>query len=325
MELPHPLKGAFDRVDRAQEHMAELKREVASHGQCHHDACTIAFDPQFSNALTCIHPVQFPRIPSRISILTGEIVYNLRAALDYLVFELAKLDSGVEQERTQFLIRDTQKQFAKDRTSALKGLNAVHVARIDGLQPYRGVYWTDWLQQISNADKHRKLTHHGSGSGSMVLPPNIPPQTPTDWGLSQNEFISKRRAIGPSGVEIDVQLVTTMMLHVPIKKFGSPALVLVGQPLEETLHKIALGVRSTLDAFEPEFLGRSPLRRYDPQTGFRCEGANSMQKDDDSKSREQKIERGTQIRDSDRRITREPKQAPAKERGQPPPREKDRR
>jgi hypothetical protein len=38
--------------------------------------------------------------------LVGEICYNLRSALDYLVFELAKHDSGTRQENTQFPIAE---------------------------------------------------------------------------------------------------------------------------------------------------------------------------------------------------------------------------
>jgi hypothetical protein len=46
-----------------------------------------------------------------VPIRVGEVCYNFRSALDYLIFELAKLDSGVEQGGTQFPIMDSPKDF----------------------------------------------------------------------------------------------------------------------------------------------------------------------------------------------------------------------
>jgi hypothetical protein len=47
---------------------------------------------------------ELPPSDSRWAIRFGECIYNLRAGLDYLVFALAHLDSGVEQADTQFPI-----------------------------------------------------------------------------------------------------------------------------------------------------------------------------------------------------------------------------
>jgi len=70
-----------------------------------------------------------------VSILIGEICYNLRSALDYLVYELAILDSSKRQDGTQFPIDDTPEKFSKHKRSWLKGLNSNHVAAIEKLQP----------------------------------------------------------------------------------------------------------------------------------------------------------------------------------------------
>ena len=65
------------------------------------------------------HSEQFPNfylskkwlIPAMLGILIGETIYNLRAILDYLVYELAILDSGQIQKGTQFPIEDTESEF----------------------------------------------------------------------------------------------------------------------------------------------------------------------------------------------------------------------
>lgn len=92
----------------------------------------------------------------RIAVVVGEVLYNLRSALDYLVFELALLDSGIEQSGTQFPICDTPDDFASQRFR-LRGVRGGHVAVIGSLQPYQGMDWALALQFLSNQDKHRRM------------------------------------------------------------------------------------------------------------------------------------------------------------------------
>jgi hypothetical protein len=76
---------------------------------------------------------KFPDPDILIPILIGEIAYNLRSSLDYLVFELARFDSGAVQDNTQFPIDDTPKKFKGHIASRLKGLCPTHIAAIEQL------------------------------------------------------------------------------------------------------------------------------------------------------------------------------------------------
>lgn len=89
--------------------------------------------------------------------IAGEIVYNLRAALDYLVYVLAENDSGSPQSGTQFLIEDTQQGFTARSKRYLKGVSDEHIAVLRQFQPYKGCEWTGILRDLSNTDKHREL------------------------------------------------------------------------------------------------------------------------------------------------------------------------
>jgi hypothetical protein len=62
----------------------------------------------------------------------------LVAALDYLIFVLAKSDSGVEQDGTQFPVCKRKEFFDRGRKTMLKGMSDEHVALIERLQPYKG-------------------------------------------------------------------------------------------------------------------------------------------------------------------------------------------
>jgi len=72
-----------------------------------------------------------------LGILVGEVIYNLRAALDYLIYELAFLDSFKIQEGTQFPIEDTKRRWqvaafgTKKRPARLVGISGRHKAAIE--------------------------------------------------------------------------------------------------------------------------------------------------------------------------------------------------
>lgn len=161
------LDGAEFRVRRAKEHLRALRRMERKIAEV--DPNTIKVHPNttppkklgdgrteyYSDVLEL--PPQMPANP-RWSILLGEVVYNLRAALDYLVYSLAHLDSGKERQGTQFPICSAPSDFKKALNRGhLKGVNPTHRAAIKKLQPYCGGKWLLDLANISNPDKHRHL------------------------------------------------------------------------------------------------------------------------------------------------------------------------
>jgi hypothetical protein len=81
-----------------------------------------------------------------VSIIVGEAVYNLRAALDYLVYELAALDSKSIQENTQFPICHTERKFDDARKRHLARVSSQHVLAIEEYQPYRNCQWARTLR-----------------------------------------------------------------------------------------------------------------------------------------------------------------------------------
>lgn len=150
------LRGAYARVARANEHIDDLKSRQVRLAETN--------EGKFRFHLTETHAVQIiggEDIISddpKVSILVGEIAYNLRAALDYLIYELAALDSNSLQANTQFPVCQNAADFKKERKTRLRGVSDVHAAAIEKLQPYNGCIWTDVLCQVSNPDKHKELT-----------------------------------------------------------------------------------------------------------------------------------------------------------------------
>src|SRR5262249_7900382 len=205
----HPLDGAFQRIDRAEEHFAELRRHITAFRQDYLQSVGLYFDPNPPHSIHHRPPFLFPRPTPIVSIVLGEICYNLRSALDYLIFELAREDSGVAQDGTQFPIDDSPEKFADHIPSRLRGISRAHVAVVEGLQPYRRCKWSSVLRDISDPDKHRQLTATGQTHIVEIVRDNGAPWV--DHNVS-----AKRRARRPDGVQVEVELVAFVEILVPV-------------------------------------------------------------------------------------------------------------
>lgn len=175
------LDNAYARVGRAKHHLSKIKSEspgilssISGWEEGQQDLAVLALP--IEKSITCL--------PPSFGIRVGEAIYNLRAALDYLVYELAILDSGGVQYGTQFPIEDSIGGWQCHRQTRLRGLSIKHQAAIELLQPYKGCNWTKTLRDLSNPDKHRTLTivrlgplitntNAFSGSGIVTAPPMV--------------------------------------------------------------------------------------------------------------------------------------------------------
>lgn len=189
------LNNAYARINRTNFHLLEFKRECQTIGSPtirFYENCKgfVAFDPIVGNPAS--------GLPTIFSILIGEAIYNLRSALDYLVYELAILDSGSVQHGTQFPIENSVKGWEKHVDSFLKGLSIEHKTIIESFQPYRSCNWTQQLRDLSNPDKHRSLTilRLGGGICNTDLFPtritvNMNRQIPLDIAFSDGRSVIK--------------------------------------------------------------------------------------------------------------------------------------
>jgi hypothetical protein len=232
---PHPLAGAFERVARAEGHHAELKRAVAQFGKENEEAFVAKLNPENPNKVVIQRSMLMP--PLRFSILVGEISYNLRGALDYLIYELAQHDSGVIQDGTQFPIEDRKDGFDRNADRFLKGVNVSHRTRIEDLQPYKGCSWTRDLLEISNPDKHRKLTSVGAATEQLVTIA-VGSSAPLDPNGGTIKTI-----VRADGTEVHMQVSPT----VTEIQLDDGTLIL------EALDVLQSQVAGTLEAFKPEF------------------------------------------------------------------------
>ena len=240
MGSSHPLDGAERRFNRAYRHLAEA------------DDLIRAFSKTCENNIfsrdnyKTINFGKWPPVPDDLPLVVSDAIHNLRAALDYIIYELAILDSGKVQDGTQFLIEDVKvdpanpkRGFDARSKQCLKRLNQRHVDAIERLQPYMGVEWTRTLRDISNPDKHRKLivlTHEGRQAGVTIQ------------YSSTGKFPGalKMTPEGPVFDRYDVDFDAHQAIAIAT---GDPC----EPPLMNTLRRVQAEVCSTIELFKPEF------------------------------------------------------------------------
>ena len=228
------LDRALARAVRADHHIADLKARLAERQRLQESAIEIGANPKIPDKVL-VNPRPNLTLDLMFGVLIGEICYNLRAALDYLVFELAKLDANKVMNGTQFPICDTQKQFSDRQGLWLNGLSNRHVAEIETLQPYNGCGWTGALRDISNPDKHRTLTVVEAEHGVDI---EVREQLSDLQGLPG----SIRTVLLGNGITVHVRLHLTTKLQ-----FGD------GSPVVGPLEEIKVNVIELLEKYKPEF------------------------------------------------------------------------
>jgi len=232
--LRHPLDGCFARVGRADEHLADLKIRLNAVFEQQAHSIGIEYDPNPPHKDIILAQPTETFFGMSIAIRIGEICYNLRSALDYLVFELATLDSGCEQSGTQFPIEGSPEGFVGRRKTYLKGVNDAHVARIEQLQPYKRCQWTKNLRDASNPDKHR---HFVKAGGSFTATIHSSLDTDLDRVIGHARMVM-HPVHGP--VKMKVHMIGSIT-------FAD------GTPIVETFEEIKAEVSNILVAFKPEF------------------------------------------------------------------------
>src|SRR4030042_545961 len=210
----HPLDGARLKVNRAKTEIDRLGlMQDAFFKNTHY---SVVSAEQNLESGKNVYRIKIDGSPPPLDwgIYIGEIAHNLRSALNYLVYQLALLNSLNEPKtvaqdtRLQFPIFVDKGKFATNGKKMIKLLKSEHKASIEGLQPYNSsssphlktidlAKWSGcdsplfWLEEINNAAKHRIIQVAGVKAGGFGT---------TWWGDRDNAFIGGTFGILEDGV-----------------------------------------------------------------------------------------------------------------------------
>ena len=101
-----------------------------------------------------------PIVPIEYSVRLGEVIYNLRSALNQLVWQLVHANYKIPHHRNEFPVYDDESCFNQAVKWKLKGVNQESSDRIKEMQPFREN--DEWdalktLHSLYNIDKHRSV------------------------------------------------------------------------------------------------------------------------------------------------------------------------
>ena len=145
------LAGAFARLDRAREHLDEIDG-MERRGEFATIDLTLTGSGTTEDTTGWFDG-------DRLAIVAGEVITNLRFALDYLAWELCRLDGAPRQyERGwAFPLVQGHREFYEFVARNLEGLSVQHIARFEPWQPFNGHPLLEELHQRANVEKHRHL------------------------------------------------------------------------------------------------------------------------------------------------------------------------
>ena len=155
-----PFKASRLKIERAQTHIFEL--EIAVENFFSRKPCAIVVEPYFDGSLSwarsCTARVR-ENVPYSFSPIIGDIIHNLRTALDLLACDLVRL-AGKNPSSVYFPFceRPTELHSAiKKKNIHRAGHDVVEV--IERFQPYRGGNETlRALHDMDVSDKHKSLS-----------------------------------------------------------------------------------------------------------------------------------------------------------------------
>ena len=153
-------EGVYAKVTRAQEQLCRLSEDITVFCKSQQDLIAHEIDIA-GGKQTWVFRGDTPKTPIEFSIRVGEIVHNLRSALDHLVWQLVLANGQVPGPKNEFPIFRDSRPYDKGVKGRLNGVAPKAKSRIKSFQPFQkhggtgSQLWT--LNCLSNIDKHRHV------------------------------------------------------------------------------------------------------------------------------------------------------------------------
>jgi hypothetical protein len=255
--MPHPLDGARFKVVWAQQHLNSLKSALRIYldKQTDESRSQPHMHPQQTWPTHVLRPIVPTETQPPMSGIIGDIVTNARAALDYIMWELAQryfsppLDITKFKDRklASFPIFETPAEI-KDCFDRLadRQIPAGAITEIKAVQPYNAGYEPiRLLAQLVNQDKHRLLLTTIGEFDHMTVEfersevDGFKPKGPIN--LPRQYFATT----GASALQSDMQMKAKAPIYVTWKDVLMPR-----EPLDRTLEQIIKCVVDIVPRFD---------------------------------------------------------------------------
>ena len=162
--MEDPLEGSKRKIARAEEHIEDLEREIKLFVNKNPYKQVIEPDPDRPHQTLYKIKLTEP-IPGSFANIVGDVVNNLRSALDQAVYAIA-LASGIQSPKeAYFPFARTAADFERNLKGRCKDVPQDIWPLFRSFEPYKGgneVLWT--LNEMCTTDKHKMLIPLGTGA-----------------------------------------------------------------------------------------------------------------------------------------------------------------
>lgn len=275
-----PFKGCWDRYDRAIVHREESLK-AWNDFVSHEDAYSISLymDEEGEGVgRGTVKVWQDHPIPSLLPILFGEYFYNLRAALDYVVYTTAIIDNKWQdpppgENVLQYIVCDSPDAWRRN-VFHIEPLTKRHQDWIEAIQPYvggedprlRGIYW---LNHFSRLDRHRELRVVGGYLAESDPLVHVKPGSVVSFDrrdeevFVENGTVRASFTVSPWASGDEVEANPQAGIDIELKDFflgRPPHATWLRMPIAERLFLIESVVEAEIGRFEYDVMRRTRCR-----------------------------------------------------------------
>lgn len=233
------------KIERAKHHIKDLERACLDVRGDTHQGYVPHLDPDTGER----HDVwtNIPRYSFDILSIAGDVIHNLRSALDHLAYQLAIAGSNATpSRRVEFPIAKDAKTYETEKAGKVKGISPAAIEAIDKLKPYKGgndILWR--IHELDNIDKHRFI--FTIGNDALYISP---------WHPETEDIVGF--LLLPRALKADTPLFSGVFEEDPQNNVNFSLAESVGNPkigqlnsLIPTIHQMVECVEGIIFAFEP--------------------------------------------------------------------------
>jgi hypothetical protein len=147
------------KIERAKKHLVDLEREVIRFRDAKIHILFSDADVTSGKFGTPVGALKAARVLSFDAVCAaGDVIQNLRTALDHLANHLVAVAGSAPTRRIEFPIAKNAATYEAEKARKVEGMRPEAVEAIDRLKPYKGGDDRIWkLHELNNIDKHRML------------------------------------------------------------------------------------------------------------------------------------------------------------------------
>jgi hypothetical protein len=148
------------KTERAEQHVDDLCARIRAFFETNPYQVIFEDDPKTGDRVFRVRVVS--KVPLEIAAAFGDVIHNLRSALDHLAYQLVLANGATPTTSTAYPVCKDVKDYKTKGASKVQGMSGAAVDLIDATKPYKGGNDDLWrLHQLDIIDKHRLLITAG--------------------------------------------------------------------------------------------------------------------------------------------------------------------